>query len=76
MSLVTIEVEIDHGKIIPREPAKLPEHGNGLLTILSSNEPDEAPPKKRERISFPLIHGKPGTVINPTPEDLDASLWD
>jgi hypothetical protein len=76
MSLITIEVEIDHGKIIPREPAKLPEHGNGLLTILSPNGPDEARPPRRERISFPLIHGKPGTVINPTPEDLDASLWD
>jgi hypothetical protein len=76
MSLITIEVEIDHGKIIPREPAKLPAHGNGLLTILTPSEPGDLRPVRRERISLPLIHGKPGTVINPTPEDLDASLWD
>jgi hypothetical protein len=34
MSYVTVEVEIDHGRIVPREPAKLPERGKGLLTVL------------------------------------------
>ncbi len=34
MSYITVEVEIDHGQIVPREPAKLPEKGRGLLTIL------------------------------------------
>jgi hypothetical protein len=29
-----MEVEIDHGKIVPKEPDKLPERGRGLLTIL------------------------------------------
>lgn len=36
MSLVTIEVEIDHGKVTPVEPQLLPEHGRGLLTVLTA----------------------------------------
>jgi len=36
MSYLTVEVEIDHGRIVAREPAKLPEKGNGLLTIMST----------------------------------------
>jgi hypothetical protein len=35
MSYLTVEVEIDHGRIVPREPERLPEKGSGLLTILS-----------------------------------------
>ena len=34
MSLVTLEVEIDHGRIIPRGSEPLPERGTGLLTLL------------------------------------------
>ena len=34
MSLLTIEVSIDHGRVTPTEPATLPEVGRGLLTIL------------------------------------------
>jgi len=34
MSLVTLEVEIDHGRVIPRGSEPLPEKGMGLLTIL------------------------------------------
>lgn len=39
MSYLTVEVEIDHGRIVPREP----ERGNGLLTIL---EPATRPPAR------------------------------
>ena len=31
---MTIEVEIDHGKVTPVRPHILPEHGRGLLTVL------------------------------------------
>lgn len=34
MSLVTLEVEIDHGRVIARGSEPLPEKGSGLLTIL------------------------------------------
>ncbi len=77
MSYVTVEVEIDHGRIVPREPETLPEKGNGLLTILPPMGPrSEGPKPVRQRVELPLIRCKPGTVINPTPRELDASLWD
>ena len=31
---MTIEVEIDNGKVTPLRPHVLPEHGRGLLTML------------------------------------------
>jgi hypothetical protein len=34
MSYVTLEVQIDHGKVTAKEPSKLPERASGLLTIL------------------------------------------
>ena len=33
MSYVTVEVEIDHGRVAPRGPEKLPEQVTGLLTF-------------------------------------------
>jgi hypothetical protein len=36
MSYLTLEVEIDHGKVVPKEPGRLPQTGSGLLTILAS----------------------------------------
>ncbi len=33
MSYLTLEVEIDDGKVVPKEPSRLPAKGSGLLTI-------------------------------------------
>jgi hypothetical protein len=38
MSYVTVEVEIDHGRLVAAEPEKLPETGKGLLTVLEASE--------------------------------------
>jgi hypothetical protein len=35
MSYTTLEVDIEHGRIVPKEPQMLPEKGSGLLTILN-----------------------------------------
>jgi hypothetical protein len=43
MSLVTIEVEIDHGKVTPVEPQLLPDRGRGLLTVLTSAPGERQP---------------------------------
>ena len=43
MIYLTLEVEIDQGKVKPKEPSLLPEKGSGLLTIFS---PDENGPAK------------------------------
>ena len=39
MSLLTIEVAIDHGRVTPIESAMLPDVGRGLLTILPAQPP-------------------------------------
>lgn len=39
MSYVTLEVEIEQGKVVPKAPEQLPESGTGLLTILRSGPP-------------------------------------
>lgn len=44
MGYITVEVEIDHGRIVPCEPAKLPEKGKGFLTVL---EPDAETPEQK-----------------------------
>ena len=42
MRCVTMEAEIDHGRVIPKEPDKLPLTGRALLTVLGppSEKPD------------------------------------
>jgi len=35
MSYRTVEVEIDHGRVLPKGAEALPEKASGLLTILS-----------------------------------------
>ncbi len=72
MSLITVEVEIDHGSLTVKEPHLLPERGKGLLTVVQS----EPVPSARTRVVLPLIHCAPGTIVNPTAEELDDSLWD
>jgi hypothetical protein len=36
MSYLTVEVEIDHGRVSPKGPEALPERASGLLTIMTS----------------------------------------
>jgi hypothetical protein len=43
VSYLTVEVEIDHGRIVAREPEKLPEKGSALLTILNPRTADGTP---------------------------------
>lgn len=37
MSYLTLEVEIDHGKVVAKEPSQLPEKATGLLTIFQAD---------------------------------------
>jgi hypothetical protein len=36
MRCVTMEAKIDHGRVIPKEPEKLPPTGTALLTVLTA----------------------------------------
>ena len=42
MRSITMEAEIDHGRVIPKEPEKLPPTGTALLTVLiaTGDKPD------------------------------------
>jgi hypothetical protein len=43
MDYLTMEVEIDHGKVSPKGPLPLPEKATGLLTIFSPTPPESKP---------------------------------
>jgi len=62
MAYVTIEAEIDHGRIIPAEPEKLPPTGKALLTVLDS--PERKP-------DLQVVRSLLGTLKT----DLDAAEW-
>jgi hypothetical protein len=36
MRCITMEAKIDHGRVIPKEPDKLPPTGTALLTVLTA----------------------------------------
>jgi hypothetical protein len=68
MNYITVEVDIDQGRIVAREPAKLPPKGAGLLTIL----PDADAPRMSAR-PFGLARGEfvvPADFNAPLPEDV------
>jgi hypothetical protein len=73
MSPITIEVDIEHGKLTARQPHLLPETGTGCLTILPSGVAGASP---RRRVAIPLVRCEPETLLNPTTEELDDTLWD
>lgn len=64
MSMVTIEVQIDHGKLTPVEPQLLPEHGRGLLTVLTGTPGGRAPAVSigSEADGLPVIRTQGGVI--------------
>ena len=75
MSYVTVEVEIDNGRIVPREPAKLPNRGKGFLTILNSTLPPAGvnPTTRKEPRPIGLAKGEftvPDDFNAPLPEEV------
>ena len=43
MSFRTLEVQIEHGRVIPQAEDVLPEHGSALLTLLEASESENRP---------------------------------
>ena len=67
MSYLTVEVELDHGRVIAKEPDKLPLKGSALLTILEPTA-DSAAPRP-----VGLAKGKlavPSNFNDPLPEEV------
>jgi hypothetical protein len=65
MSLITIEVAIDHGRVTPTEPVELPDVARGLLTILPSAPPARDPLAPHPVLSKGRIHGDPTEPLSP-----------
>jgi hypothetical protein len=68
MSYITVEVQIDHGKIVAKDPRDLPASGTALLTILSTKENDQRNPRP-----FGLAKGQfvvPDDFNEPLPEEV------
>jgi hypothetical protein len=64
MSYLTVEVEIDHGRIIAKEPEKLPEKGSALLTVLRDENGQRGEPRPSGLAKGEFI----------VPDDFDAPL--
>jgi hypothetical protein len=46
MSFQTLEVELEHGQVRPRQAETLPDRAQALLTILSASPTDVPPPTR------------------------------
>jgi hypothetical protein len=66
MSYTTLEVDIEHGRIVPKEPQKLPEKGSGLLTILTPQLTTQPRPVGLAKGEFTV----PDDFNAPLPDDL------
>ena len=74
MSMLTIEVAIDHGRLTPVEPQLLPEHGRGLLTVLTA-----APSNRTVRFSveseadgLPVIRTQGGLITSALVREIEG----
>ncbi len=75
MSMVTIEVEIVHGKVTPVVPHLLPEHGRGLLTVLDATPGHEAALFSigSEADGLPVIHAQGGVITSARVREIEGS---
>ena len=71
MSYLTVEVEIDHGRIVAREPEKLPETGSGLLTILLPAAPPNGSRQPERGRELPVV---PSTGRSITQQEIDDAV--
>lgn len=64
MSLLTVEVEIEHGRMTTKEPHLLPERGRGLLTVLAAESAMESPKFSigTGPDGLPVIRGNRGVI--------------
>jgi len=73
---MTVRAHYDGRVIVPDEPVDLPVNAPLDLDIKPANGGQPAAPKPvRKRVELPLIRGDGKHIINPTPQELDASLW-
>jgi hypothetical protein len=73
---MTVRAHFDGRVIVPDEPVSLPVNRPLDVEITPANGGQAGvPARERQRVELPLIRGDGKRIINPTPEELDASLW-
>ena len=73
---MTVRAHFDGKVIVPDEPVSLPVNTPLDVEITPANGSQATDPMcERKRVELPLIRGDGKHIINPTPEDLDASFW-
>lgn len=74
---MTVRAHFDGRVIVPDEPVDLPVNTPLDVEINPANGTQATPAETiRRRVKLPLIHGDGKRIINPTPEELDASFWE
>jgi len=72
MSYRTLEVEIDHGRVVPKGDGALPERASGLLTILNPPPLSQPRPIGLAKSQFTV----PDDFNAPLPEDVLQTFED
>ena len=72
MSLLTVEIEIDHGKLTPANPHLLPEHGRGLLTLLPDGAAARAVSIGTGADGLPVIRSTGGVITSALVREIES----
>lgn len=64
MSLTTVEVELDHGRVTPRGNESLPEHANALLTILPAKTTSRDPLIQHPELGKAIFYENPALPLH------------
>lgn len=64
MNLITLEVELDHGRVIPKGSERLPDKASALLTILPATEPARDPLRPDPLLQRVIFHEDPARPLS------------
>lgn len=65
MSLVTVEVELDHGRVTPKGTERLPEKASALLTIISRSDVSRNPLQPDPDLQRVKFYEDPSQPLDP-----------
>ncbi len=63
MSLTTVEVDLDHGRVTPRGNESLPERATALLTILPARTASRDPLVQHPALGKAVFHESPALPL-------------
>jgi len=74
--MLTIEVQIDHGRVTPVGPHSLPEHGRALQTLLNSVPGKDSSTYSigTEEDGLPVIRGAGGVITSEMVREIEGLI--